>query len=111
MPNYTATGKITITGCALPIKVNKYYTFAFGIGSALYVIAKARKGILEKVVIKKANLVYFSGNQPVYNYVDTTNRVWFERELTWQSTAIALATSYLERAIANYQCDQNVIVS
>ena len=111
MPDYTASGKITIKGCALPVKVTKYYTFAFGIGSILYVIAKARKGILEKVVIKKVNLTGFDGLQPVYNYVDTTNRVWLERELTWQSIAIELATNYIETEMGQYQCDENVVVS
>ncbi|MCK9458226.1 MAG: hypothetical protein M0R80_01065 [Proteobacteria bacterium] len=111
MADYTATGKITIKGCALPIKVTEYYTFPFGIGSVLYVIAKARKGVLEKVVIKKVNLTGFDGKAPVYNYVDTTNRVWFERELTWQSTAIELATNFIETEIAQYQCDENVVVS
>ena len=111
MPDYTATGGIRITGCSLPVIVSKYYEFTYGIGSIVYVLAKARKGILEKVVIKKVNLVDFSGTLPIYNYVDTTNRVWLEPELTLQETAQALAISYLERQIGQYRCDQNVVVS
>jgi hypothetical protein len=109
--DYIATGRITIGGCSLPVQVDRYYTFTFGIGSMPYVIAKARKGVLERVCIKKVNLVNFDGISPIYNYVDTTNRVWMEDELTWQSVAIELATYYLELEIAHYRCDEDIVVN
>ena len=104
MFEYVATGGLTVQGCASPVKMEKYYQFIFGIGSTPYILAKARKGILERIAIKRVNLVGFSGKAPVFNYVDTRNGVWMEYELVWQADAISIATSYLESQIQTISC-------
>ena len=110
MLTYISTGGITFKGCANPIKVNKYYKFKYEIGSILYVLKKAKRGVLERVAIRRVNLVDYEGKKPIFNYVDTTNRIWFEQELVWQSDATSFATAYLNKEIQSIACDQQIIV-
>lgn len=56
----------------------------------MYVKQSAERGFLEKVVIKKANLVGWSGKVPDYNYVDTFNEVWLPWELVNYSQALLI---------------------
>lgn len=95
MPSYIASGGITITGCADLNHFSVIYDFNITIGETYYVLAKAQKGVIEKVVIKKANLVSSEGLESVFNYIDTTNRVWFEEDLTTRDVALILAEAYL----------------
>lgn len=104
MFSYTATGRILVKGCANPITVKKFYEYTYGIGSVLYVLAKAARGVLEKIVVKRVNLVSSEGLVPVFNYVDTTNRVWFEDELIPPPQAVTMSIEYLESAMARLDC-------
>ena len=88
---YTPTDyRIVLRGCAYLTVVNRY-SVPFGEREIVYLKHRAEKGFLEKVAIKRINLV-----GSVFNYVDSTNRVWLENELLWHNDALALAIAYWE---------------
>jgi len=98
---YTATGSVKLKSCS-DFKVVQLYSVPFGLNSVVYIKQKAMKGIMEKIAIKRINMV---GN--VFNYCDSTNRVWLEHELVWQADALPLAIAYwedLERKILAQPC-------
>jgi len=87
---YESAGQITISGCASPTALSRYFPYKFNIGSAVYVKRTTERcGKLEKVVIKKVNMV-----GSIFNYVDTLNEVYLEEELLWESEVVPLAIAY-----------------
>lgn len=103
--SHTGGGGVTMKGAASPIKLVQQHLTEFGVRDLVYVKAKAIKGKLEKICVKKINRVGPSsptcvGAYYAINYVDTTNRVWMEDELIWLDEALPLATAYWERQLA-----------
>jgi predicted glycosyltransferase involved in capsule biosynthesis len=93
-----ATGGVRLSGCA-SFKFVFNYPHDHLVGSRVYVKKKAQKGILEVVVIKKANRVQrdrisYTGVDHIINYVDTMNRVWLEEELILKTAALDYAANY-----------------
>jgi hypothetical protein len=99
---YAASGSIRLTGAVSPSRIGRKYEHKFGVGSRPFVMSKAKKGKLERITIKKVNMVRCGsptrcGVQPIFNYVDSTNEVWLEDELAWQGEAIPVAIAYWEK--------------
>lgn len=99
--NETVSGGLIVGGCAT-ITRTEIIVSAFGAGDVLYNINKAKKGVLEKVVIKSYMLAKHSLTQGVrvFVYKDTFNALWNEWELVPYATALALAESYYTNLLA-----------
>lgn len=96
-------GGIRTGGCARIAGAVAYIT-AFGVGDILYNVRKARKGVFEKVVIKKPRIIKSmrtSGIQ-VTLYVDTYNALWNESDLVAYDAALQLATIYYNNLVQEY---------
>lgn len=93
----TSNGGSTVSGCAL-ITYCKVYITAFGPGDIVYNINKAKRGIIEKIVIKNQKIINKSKTNGLFEvmYIDTLNALWNEWELISHSQAITLATRYYE---------------
>lgn len=101
---YTAIGLLQLGGCA-DFTLQYYWTYAYAIGSVVYVQRKARKGIYERVYIKDVRLsgihlramqltaTPVKGYKPLY--VDSFNGYWNEDELVSYETATLLINQYL----------------
>jgi hypothetical protein len=74
--NYEAQGGFKIANCST-YSFTKNIITLFYKGDVVYIKSKARRGILEKVSIKKINVV----NLYDWNYQDTQNRIWLEYEI------------------------------
>jgi len=98
MQTYIGGGTLGVGGCGAITRF-VYISYRYPEGSTLYAVPKALKGVLEKVVIKRVNII-----QMVPLYVDTLNAFWNEDELTDEATAVAMATDYL-------QCRQNALLA
>ena len=68
--------------------------YDYEVGALVYSCAKASRGELEKVAIKKVNFLYNHGT-PIVTYVDTFNRIWLENELCEESNALAAVNAFL----------------
>lgn len=88
-------GGIKVSGC-MTFKHEKVYRTLYGPGDVVFNIHKAKKGILEKVVIKEQRLSSRMSNLFNVVYFDTLNSVWNEWDLITHSTAKQLAEQYLE---------------
>jgi hypothetical protein len=90
------SGGITIRGCAATECLRRVVT-QFNEGDVLFNVAKARRGILEKVVIKRVRRVTSSGSgaQRVALYEDTLNGLWNEYDLVVYEQAVELIQNYL----------------
>lgn len=90
-----------ITGCAVII-YTKTYTTLFGAGDIVFSLEKARRGVLEKVVIKKQKLINVlkTGGKFEVMYIDTLNALWNEWELVSHEDAIEIAQGYYENLLA-----------
>lgn len=94
---FTPTGSLTLGGYTEPC-ISRVFNLDFSIGDIVFVAAKARKGVLERVCIKKIldyGLLY---GGPVYK--DTFNEVWEEDELVSHADAINLAVAFEQSQIA-----------
>lgn len=94
--NEVGSGGAKMRGCGVVEHIHVVAT-TFGPGDVLYSIYKARRGILEKVVIKYAKIIKNkrTGGQYVFLYVDTLNALWNEYDLVPYSQAYQLAQNYL----------------
>ena len=93
--NEAAQGGVIAGGCARP-QQKHLETTLFAPGDVAYNLDKARRGTLEKVVVKKQKLLCtrkVAGLQRVL-YTDTLNGLWNEDELVDFATARALAMEY-----------------
>lgn len=97
-------------GCAVSYGGHVYVT-PFGPGDVTYNVHKARKGVLEKVVVKQIVTVRASlvGGLFSYLYKDTFNGLWNADELVTLDVAKDLAIAYnemlLEQLRAIDPCD------
>lgn len=99
---YQSSGKIKFFGCPV-ILVRKLYPSKFSVGEILYVLRKARLGIIEKVAVKKIYL-NFVGNKSVFIYKDTFNSLHNEEDLCRYIEAQQEVDSfrdYIEKLIMN----------
>lgn len=78
------------------------YTIKYPVGSFVYSLQKAKKGIVHYLVLKKYDLKINAAtyDQPIVLYTDTLNWLWNEDELCTQTQAITIATDYLQSLIA-----------
>lgn len=86
---------LTATGCVLVATIRPS-TAAFGVGDVAYNVQKARRGVLEKVVVKVVRPIR-SRRSPAPGrvlYIDTFNGYWNERDLIALDTAKALVEAY-----------------
>jgi hypothetical protein len=92
------SGGAKARGCALIGLVTPLVT-AFDIGDIVYAEAKARRGVLEKIVIKAIRPVAARRTHPrdVVLYVDTFNGLWNERDLVTRDEAELLVEEYRQR--------------
>jgi len=96
---YDSYGVIAIKGCAA-LKVIFTWESKFNNGSEAFILYKAKRGVLEKVVIKKIFLTNNSSlNNAMFGYIDTYNRSWNESELAWFAEAKPIALNYLNNQI------------
>ena len=94
---HVATGGLNAVGCSITTKTIFLRT-KFKEGDVAYEKRLARKGKLEKLVIKKINVVnnLSTGGVYVINYADTFNAVYLEEELVDEATALQLAEDYYQ---------------
>jgi hypothetical protein len=95
---YEGGGGIRIGGCAA-YKLTINVAFPYGPGQTVYLIYRAQKGILEKITIKRINLVRRGSYQRVPIYVDMNNFLYNEDELCYESQAIDYAVAYYASVI------------
>ena len=84
-------GGVTADGCVAPEWLWSSLT-VFGVGDTAYSIAKARRGILEKIVVKVVRAVSSRKTQGARTvlYQDTLNGLWNEFDLVTYDEAIEL---------------------
>ena len=92
MSTFTATGEAFACGITSTIEVVNY---DYAEGSEVYPIAKAKKGDLERLIIKKVYVIDNRGLNDIV-YVDTLNGAWKQEELCVKSDAVDYAIAYLE---------------
>lgn len=93
------SGTVTLVGCVKYKKTNAIIT-NFSAGDILYRCDKARKGVLEKIAIKRVVLKTSHGyTAPMY--IDTLNSFYFDSDLCTHDEAIAAATAYVTGRIAD----------
>jgi len=100
--NETSAGGALTTGCAIITYVDVHQTL-FAARDIVFNIDKAKRGILEKVVIKKVRIIngLLTSGQFEVMYVDTYNALWNEWDLVSHATALALATAYYGDVLAD----------
>lgn len=95
--NITMFGGVEAKGCGLIRYIQKIYT-KYSVRDVLYNVHAARKGKLEKIVLKERLL---SNSKKTYGrlnviYKDTLNGLWNESDLIEYAEAYALAQAYLQ---------------
>jgi hypothetical protein len=98
--NEVGFGGVKTSGCAIVFVPHITYT-AFGVGDILYNIHKARRGVLEKVVIKQiipAKTILTNGLFVVL-YKDTLNGLWNEYDLVTLADAKLIAETYYQNLL------------
>ena len=92
---------IKFKGCA-DFSLADLLLIPYGEGSEVFVCAKARAGILEKLVIKKFSVIksHKTFGKPIVQYFDTFNRIWFGHELCEEEDAITAAEAYYQNQLA-----------
>jgi len=98
------SGGLRVGGCPF-VGVLRASVTAFGIGDTVYNIAKARRGFLEKVVIKVVRTVVSRRTQGANRvlYVDTLNGLWNEYDLVVYEKAVELIQMYFDAVEADRQ--------
>ena len=104
MFTYTGQGSLQLGGCStyyLIIKVPYKYVP----GTVTYYKPKAEQGKLEKIVVKKVQVVRNSPTegQYVFMYIDTLNSIYNEYDLILEPEALFLIKIYIERQIQIYK--------
>lgn len=105
----TSSGGSRVAGCATVMKTRQIPTYAgaFVPGDKPYVAAKARRGVLEKVVIKEVRAVQSRRTLGVNRvlYVDTFNGLWNEYDVVHHEEALSM----VEVLTAQLQDDLNAL--
>jgi hypothetical protein len=93
-------GGIGVRGCALVDALHPSVT-KFGIGDIVYNVQKARRGVLEKVVIKSVRSVTSRRTLAVGRriYTDTFNGLWNEWDLVPFNTAMILIATHDQKVL------------
>lgn len=108
MFTYVASGGLSLRRCGLIWEFSPRLVRAVNFlpGEKAWLKYKAQIGIIEFVVVKK---IKFFDNLYGVMYFDTFNRAYNEDDLVGETTAVALATAYLELRIqqANAACYTN----
>ena len=93
-------GGAKVVGCATIVYIKTYRT-KFAAGDIVFNLHKARRGVLEKVVIKKQKIINsnMTGGQFQVMYVDTLNALWNEWDLVSHAQAIEIAQSYYQNLL------------
>lgn len=96
--NETGSGGVITDGLTPPTVLHPVLTM-FVPGEAVYSAAKARRGILEKVIIKVVRTVTNKRTKGANRviYMDTFNGLWNERDLVRPDEAHALISSHFQR--------------
>lgn len=85
-------------GCAVVGIMHPSVT-AFGLGDTLYSAAKARRGVLEKVVVKSIRTITtrrtLAAGKTLYE--DTFNALWNEWDLVTLEKALLLVAAYRQK--------------
>jgi hypothetical protein len=95
MATYTETGSggAECSGCAI-IEFTPYIYYPFIVGDTAYSQEAAQRGKIEKVVIKKMDvLVYYD----IIRYIDTLNRLWLSNDLVTLTVATSLYNAFYQR--------------
>lgn len=91
----TTSGGATLAGQAAADRLRPVRT-TFGVGDTVYVAAKAKRGGLEKVVVKEVRSVIsrrtHGSNRVLYR--DTLNGLWNEGDLVPYQSALELIADY-----------------
>ena len=97
-------GGAKVGGCAALVYV-KTYTTKYGAGDIVYSLPKAKRGILERVVIRRVNALNSLLTQGAFEvmYVDTLNSLWNEWDLVSHADALAIAKSYYEALLEDWE--------
>jgi hypothetical protein len=95
--SYTGGGTVYFCGC---FRYRKFENIKhkYSVGDILFYLPKAQKGKLEKIVIKKVQMVRSQGTfgKPKFLYIDTYNSIYNERDLVWEGEALVTARNYYE---------------
>lgn len=98
--NEIGTGGATISSCAWIKFLDQLHTI-WGAGDIVYNVDKAKRGVLEKVVIKKQTITRNIKTHGQYSvlYTDTFNALWNEWDLVTFAEAQLLSVIYLEQLL------------
>lgn len=96
--NFVGDANLRLRGCA-KVSVTYNYTTKFANRAVAYDCDKSRRGILHRVVIKKAIINKDLYGGPVVIYKDISNEFWTEKELCTQAEAVANAQIYYNQQI------------
>lgn len=100
---YTGSGSLRVHGCP-QITVDQFYDSRFAVGDTAYDRLSARKGKLEKVVIRK--IVFRTrGGLILPLYIDTLNGLYNEIDLVTHDEAVEIAKSYYHRKLASVNAE------
>jgi hypothetical protein len=100
MFEYTSGGGIGLGGCG-GRRVTLYRHFRFGPGDTVYLCYRAIRGVLERVTIKRINIVQNerTAGQIIPLYVDTYNSIYNEDDLCTEAQAIAKANYFYNKQL------------
>lgn len=99
--NHDSSGSLRLRSCTTA-RLRKFITTRWKAGDTLWVRAKAVKGLLRTVSIKRVRIASTvkTGSAVLPLYIDSYNGLWNETDLIDRDTAVALATAYYERQLA-----------
>lgn len=108
MFNYTSYGNIKINSCSTVSKKENFLS-KYQKGDKAWLYYKAKRGILESVVIKELRIIggAFSYNQVVSIYIDTYNFYYNEQELIKENEAKDLVREFVINKINELSKSKN----
>lgn len=109
MFNYTSNGQVILFGGCAAIQKIKNVIYKFAEGSIAFDCMKSRKGILEKIAIKK--VLISAGKktlgQKIIVYMDTYNSLYNEEDLCTKEEAVNFSILYYENLYLDVQKEIN----
>lgn len=102
--NETGSGGVGVRGCGAVSKLH-IYELPFSTGDILYSLAKAKRGVMYKVVIKEIVPCKIHLTQGLFTvlYRDTLNALWNESDLVGFAQARAEAIQYWQDLAVSVQ--------
>lgn len=103
MNEYVGSGGVSTGGCA-SFRVTVFRSYPYGPGDVVYLAYRARKGVLERISIKRIEVKSkdITDGTPVV-YVDQDNFLYNEEELCSESQAISYAMTYYTNLVARLE--------